>query len=56
MSFTTSSTENLCEMELVVPAEEYSKMAKGVAYTLQPINAVKEYLWKVRDGLSLSRQ
>jgi hypothetical protein len=55
MSFTTSNTENLCEMELVIPPEEYAKMATDVAYTLQPLNSVKDYVWKIREGLALRR-
>jgi hypothetical protein len=55
MSFLAGSSKKLRELEVVIPPPEYSKMAKGVAYTLHPKNGVKQYQWKVRDGLTLTR-
>ena len=30
-------------------------MAKGIAYTLEPVNSKKDYRWQVRDGVTISR-
>ena len=30
-------------------------MARGVAYTLHPVNGKQGYEWKVREGVSLTR-
>jgi TolA-binding protein len=43
-------------VHLVVPKNEYAKMAKGVGYTLHPVNAVAGYQWKVKDGLAITRE
>ncbi len=56
MSSVTSRSRSIRELEMVIPPAEYAKMAKGVAYALQPVNAVKDYAWKVRDGLAITRQ
>jgi hypothetical protein len=52
----THRSQNLCELEVVIPPAEYAKMAKGVAYTLHPVNAAKGYVWKVNDGLAITRE
>jgi hypothetical protein len=54
-NFYTHRSRKLCELEVVIPATEYSKMASGVAYNLHPANGKKGYEWKVRDGLTLTR-
>jgi hypothetical protein len=56
MDFFTQHSRNLCELEVVIPAAEYAKMARGVAYTLHPINGRKGYEWRVRDALTLTRE
>ena len=48
--------EKLRKLEVVIPPAEYTKMAKGVAYVLHPVNAAKGYVWKVCDGLAITRQ
>jgi hypothetical protein len=55
-TFFTSRSRDLRELEMVIAPAEFAKMAKGVAYTLHPVNAAKDYTWKVRDGLAITRQ
>jgi hypothetical protein len=56
MNFYTDHSRNLCELEVIVPAAEYARMARGVAYALHPTNGRKGYEWKIRDGLTLTRE
>ncbi len=53
--YVTMASEKVREMELIIPPEAYRKMAKGVAYTLEPVNSNAKYRWKVRDGLTVTR-
>jgi RNA polymerase sigma factor (sigma-70 family) len=55
MNFLTDGSQNLRELEVIIPAADYAKMVKGVAYTLHPVNGKKGYEWKVRDGLTVTR-
>jgi hypothetical protein len=55
MNFYTHRSRNLCELEVVIPAADFARMARGVAYTLHPANEKKNYQWKVRDGVKLTR-
>jgi Transglutaminase-like superfamily len=56
MDFITDTSRNLCELDVAIPAADYAKMVKNVAYTLHPVNGKKGYEWKVRDGLTLTRE
>jgi RNA polymerase sigma factor (sigma-70 family) len=56
MNFHTHQSRNLRELEVVIPAAAYATMAKGVAYTLHPVNGKKGYEWKVREGVTLTRE
>jgi hypothetical protein len=56
MNFYTDPSNHLRELEVVIPADEYTKMAKGVPYSLHPHNDNKGYEWKVRDGVMLTRE
>jgi hypothetical protein len=56
MNFFTYHSRNLCELEVAIPAVEYAKLTRGVAYTLHPVNSKKEYAWNVRDGMALTRE
>jgi hypothetical protein len=56
MNFYTDHSRNLCELEVAIPPAEYAKMARGVAYSLHPVNGKKGYEWKVREGVSLTRE
>jgi hypothetical protein len=56
MSFWTWAKENLREIHLVVPSGEFAKMAKGVPYTLHPVNSNPRYQWKVREGVTITRE
>lgn len=49
-------SSKLCELEVVIPPDEYAKMVEDVAYTLHPVNAAEGYVWKVRDGLTITRE
>lgn len=46
-------SQKLRELEVVIPPEEYAKMAEDTAYTIHPVNAAQGYIWKVRDGLTI---
>jgi hypothetical protein len=54
-SFITSGSEKLRDFEIVIPPEEFAKMARGVAYTLHPSAADKEYAWAVKPELRITR-
>jgi hypothetical protein len=56
LSFWTDASKNLREILLVIPKGEYAKLAKGVAYTIHPVNAVADYQWKVKKGLTIRRE
>ena len=56
MSLWADGPSNLREILLVIPKNEYTKMAKGVDYNIQPINSVANYQWKVKGGLTVSRE
>jgi hypothetical protein len=55
MGFVTQQTNSIREIEVIIPAAEFAKMAKGIAYTLEPVNSKKDYRWQVRDGVTISR-
>jgi len=55
-SFYTLPAEGLHEIEVVIPPSEFAKMAKGVRYTAHPVNGRGSYRWKVRDGLTVTRE
>jgi hypothetical protein len=55
MNFYTHRSQNLCELEVVIPSAEYSKMAAGVVYNLHAANGKKGYEWKVRGGVTVTR-
>jgi hypothetical protein len=55
MSFFTHASTKLREIEVVIPREEHAKMAKGVPYTIHPVNAVPGYEWGVKEGLTITR-
>jgi hypothetical protein len=55
-AFWTSSHDNLREILVVIPKDELAKMAKDVAYTIRPVNSVATYQWKVKEGLTITRQ
>jgi hypothetical protein len=55
-SYYTAPAENLREMEVTIPPAEFAKMARGVAYTIHPTNSTKDYSWKVRPGLTVTRE
>jgi hypothetical protein len=54
--YVTLASQKVREMELVISSEEYAKMTKGTAYTLEPVNSKPNYKWKVRVGLTITRQ
>jgi hypothetical protein len=57
---TTSSitwhSRNLHEIEVLIPPEEYAKMALGVEYTLAPPRDVAGYQWKLKGQVTLPKK
>jgi RNA polymerase sigma factor (sigma-70 family) len=53
--YVTWVSQDLRELEMIIPAAEYAKMAKGVAYSLHPVNGKTGYEWKVSEGVKLTR-
>lgn len=56
MGFVTRASQKVREMEVLIPAAEYARMARGVAYTLHAVNGKKGYPWKVSAGVTLTRE
>jgi hypothetical protein len=52
----TQASSKHRELSVVIPADEFAKMARGVPYTIHPANGKKGYQWLVRDGLTLTRE
>jgi hypothetical protein len=55
-TYYTAPTEKLRELQLVIPSGELAKMVKGVPYTIRPANARKGYEWRVREGVTVTRE
>jgi RNA polymerase sigma factor (sigma-70 family) len=55
MNFVTNESRRLCELEFVIPAPAFAAMAKGVAYTLHPVNGKKGYEWTVRPEITIRK-
>jgi hypothetical protein len=53
--YVTAPADNVREMEIVIPPEEYARMARRVAYTIHPVNANGEYRWRVAAGVTVTR-
>jgi hypothetical protein len=51
----TNPAEDHREIEIVIPPDEFSKMAAGVDYAIQAVNEKPEYTWKVKEGLTIRR-
>jgi hypothetical protein len=51
----TSPTENLHEIEVIIPRDEYAKMKPGIAYRLVPRNEVPGYEWKLKGEVTIAR-
>jgi hypothetical protein len=51
----TSHSRNIHEIELRIPADEYTKMSPGVEYTLTPPSAVRGYEWKTKQPVTITR-
>jgi hypothetical protein len=56
MNFFTAASQKVRELELVVPPDEYARMAAGVAYTLHPVNGRPGYVWKVGEGVTITKK
>jgi hypothetical protein len=56
MNFLTGGPRKLRELEVVIPPADFPKMARGVPYALHPVNGKDGYAWKVRDGVTLTRE
>jgi hypothetical protein len=55
-TYHTLASEKVREMEVIIPATEFANMARGAAYTIQPVKGKNGYEWKVRDGLTVTRE
>jgi hypothetical protein len=53
--FITHATQQIREFEVVIPPQEFAKMARDVPYTLHPPDAKAGYRWEVKEGLTLTR-
>ena len=56
LSFWADAASGLREMLVVVSEDDYAKLTRVVAYTIKPLNAVGDYQWKVKDGLTICRE
>jgi RNA polymerase sigma factor (sigma-70 family) len=52
----TWHSRGLHEIEVVIPPEEYAKMEPNVVYTLQPLNDVAGYEWKVKGRVTITKK
>jgi hypothetical protein len=52
----TQSSANLREVQVVIGPQEFARMARGVPYTIHPANGKTGYEWKVRDGVTITRE
>ncbi len=43
------------EFYLRISQEEYEKMVRNIPYTLQPVNQVPQYQWKVKQGVTITK-
>jgi len=51
----TSRSQNLREMEILIPRDEYAKMEPRVEYTLTPRNEVAGYEWKTKRPVTITK-
>jgi hypothetical protein len=56
MSFFTAPAEQVRDMEILIPPKEFAKMAKGVPYTIHPVNGNRLYQWKIVKGVTITRK
>jgi RNA polymerase sigma factor (sigma-70 family) len=56
MGFITQPSQGLREIMVLIPSVEYAKMEKGTPYTLHAANGRPGYQWKVKEGLTLTRE
>ena len=54
MSYVTDPNAGVRDMEMTIAPEDLAKMARRVAYSLRAVNSVKEYQWRVKDGVMLT--
>jgi hypothetical protein len=50
----TNPSENIREIEVVIPAAEYAKMRPGVVYTVLPRNEVPGYKWRTKGQVTIT--
>jgi hypothetical protein len=56
LGYFTHPVENLREMEIIIPPNEFAKMATGVEYALKPENEVAGYQWKSKGALRIKKR
>jgi RNA polymerase sigma factor (sigma-70 family) len=50
----TDPAQNVREIEVILPRDEYAKMKPGIAYRIVPRNEVSGYEWKVKGRLTIT--
>ena len=56
MSYVTDPSANVRDLEVTIPPKEFATMSPGVPYALRPGSAETAYHWRVKDGLTLTRE
>jgi RNA polymerase sigma factor (sigma-70 family) len=51
----SDSASGLREILLVIPKEEYAKMAPCIEYSIHPANSTAGYQWRITGGLTIRR-
>jgi hypothetical protein len=52
----TAPAEDLRELEVALSPTEFAKMTRGVPYSIHPVNRSKGYEWRMREGLTVTRE
>lgn len=52
----TNPAQNLHEIEIIIPNDQFAKMKPGIAYEVVPRNEVPGYLWKVKGSVTITRK
>jgi hypothetical protein len=56
LSIWGDTARQLREILVVIPKDEFAKMKLGVAYSIHPVNGVADCQWKVKEGLTITRE
>src|SRR5262249_34055751 len=53
--FWTNGSTGLREILVIIPKVEYANMRPGVAYSIRPANSSSAFKWKVKEGVSVTK-